>query len=134
MNNRYVLAALTVTLCIGTLIWWGVQDGKRANIPLSPLGLVLYWGDGCSHCKNLEVFLQENQIEQKVTFERKEVWGDRANAKEMSQRAKDCDLSPTEIGVPFLFSDGKCFTGEPDVKKEFERRAGMVETSSDETE
>lgn len=128
MKHTNVLAGVCLVVLIGVIVVWGVRDGNEFDdIPLTDTGMVLYWGDGCPHCQNVEDYIQEKQIEGKVPFERKEIWKDRANAKEMERRAKNCGMSTQDIGVPFLFSDGKCFIGEPDVEKELSKRAGISE-------
>lgn len=83
------------------------------NYPL-PSNLTYYWGNGCSHCKNVEDFLSTWGKKDKVTIEKKEVWGNIANAKEMEARYKSCNITdPKDMGVPLLFTpDGKCFDGD----------------------
>lgn len=132
MRNTNVLIGVgLLILVIGAIVVWGLRDGSEsAATPLGD-GMVMYWGDGCPHCENVTKFLEEKHIADKVSFEQKEVWNDRANAKEMARRAKSCGLSSNDIGVPFLFSDGKCFIGEPDVEKEFMRKADVSDGVTD---
>ncbi|MBP7811517.1 MAG: hypothetical protein KA054_01590, partial [Candidatus Moranbacteria bacterium] len=106
---------------------WGVYDSSESDEgPLSE-NMTLYWGDGCPHCENVEKFLEEKQVAGKVDFVQKEVWKDRANAREMDRRARNCGIPAKDVGVPFLFSDGQCFVGEPNVEKEFLRKASVSE-------
>lgn len=124
MGKRWVIGGLVVAGLLGAIVWWGIRDAQGPDMsPLADAGMVFYWGDGCSHCANVDAFLKDKQIDTRVSFERKEVWNDAANRKEMGQRAQQCGISLRDVGVPFLVSDGACFIGEPDVKKEFERIA-----------
>jgi len=122
---------VVVLSTIGGLIWWGVQDGKQ---PVDdPNAIVYYYGEGCSHCKVVNDFLEANPIvKEKVVFEKKEVWGDKRNAQEMLRRAKVCNIASDEVGVPFLYSgDGKCSIGEVEVIDFFKAKSGLNEGVSD---
>lgn len=128
MKNTNILLGVGLAVLIGGLVYWGVRDGQNSSddaVALPETGMVYYWGDGCPHCKNVNEFLETNHIADKVDFVKKEVWNDRANAKEMELRAKACKIDPKGMGVPFLYSNGKCFIGEPDVEKEFASKAGI---------
>lgn len=125
MKYTHVVIGIALAALMGVIVVWGLSDGGDADTSPLPDTMTLYWGDGCSHCENVKKFLEEKHIAESVSFEQKEVWGDRANANEMNRRAKACGLSTESIGVPFLFSDGSCFVGAPEVEKEFTRKAEL---------
>lgn len=81
--------------------------------------VVYYYGDGCPHCNDLQKFLDENGVEFGDDLAKKEVWENETNRDEMNERAKSCGLTKRELGVPFVFAEGKCFMGL-DAKKYFE--------------
>jgi glutaredoxin len=125
LNQKNILIlAGTIAVIVGFVVW-----GLRSNQPvvsLDPAAIVYYYGDGCPHCKVVQEFIDANNIAEKVTFEKKEVWNDRKNSQELSRRAEACGVKPDEIGVPFVYGgDGKCYVGEPDVKKFFSEKAGI---------
>jgi len=78
--------------------------------------LILYWGDGCSHCENLKKYITENKIEQKLKITYKEVWSNESNLNELKETIKLCpEIDPSKgIGVPLVFftSDKKCTVGD----------------------
>jgi len=122
----------TLTILVGTLIavvgfiYWGLQDGQQIEINDDPSAIVYYYGEGCPHCKVVQDFIDANNITEKVSFEKKEVWSNNANANEMKRRAKACDVKPEGMGVPFLYGgDGKCYVGEPEVTGFFKTKSGM---------
>lgn len=117
---------VVLAVVLAGVVYWGVSSNPadEETLPLDEQ-ITLYWGDGCPHCKRVDEFIAANKIEEKVNFVRKETWNDRANAKEMERRAKACNLDPKEIGVPFLYADGKCFIGEPGVEKVLAEKAGL---------
>ncbi|MDO8468788.1 MAG: hypothetical protein Q7S29_03465 [Candidatus Peribacter sp.] len=87
-----------------------------------PQGMVLYYGDGCPHCANVEAFVKENNVEQKVQFVRKEVYNNKSNAREMGSFAKKCGLPTDSIGIPFLWTGAKCLTGDKDIIAFFQQQ------------
>lgn len=103
---KKVLIALVV---VGVLILFF----KPTTYSLPP-NLTYYWGNGCPHCKIVADFLSTWDKKDKVIIEKKEIWGDSANAKELEARYTFCKItSPSEMGVPLLFTpDGKCFSGD----------------------
>lgn len=87
-----------------------------------PEGVVLYWGEGCPHCAKVDAFITENNVEQKVRFERKEVYTNRRNAREMGRAAKQCGLPTDNIGIPFLWTGTQCLTGDKDIIAFFQQQ------------
>lgn len=82
---------------------------------------ILYYGRGCPHCEKVEKWLADNKIADKVKFNVKEVWYNKTNSAELSEKAKACNISSDQVGVPFLYDikNNKCFVGETDVEKFF---------------
>lgn len=91
-----------------------LRTTKANGVNLAPDAVVLYWGEGCPHCKVVDDFLASHkEIEEKIKIERKEVYNNEVNALELTDRAKACKL-PTKDGVavPFLYFKGECITGD----------------------
>ena len=70
-------------------------------------------------------FLEENNIAEKVSFSKKEVWSNQGNKNEMNDRARECGLDISNIGVPFLYTRGECLIGTPNVTEFFKKEAGL---------
>jgi glutaredoxin len=92
---------------------------------LPPKNLVLFYGNGCPHCQNVDNFIKENKIEEKISLEKKEVFESEENAKELLGAAQKCNLATTEIGVPFLWDGSECFMGETDIINFLKQKAGI---------
>lgn len=132
MFNKKIVAILALALILAVgFVYFGLKDGGQTGAD-DPLAIVYYWGDGCPHCKVVSDFLEANNIADKVSFEKKEVWSDKKNAAEMGRRAKACDITPEGMGVPFVYGgNGKCYIGAPDVIDFFKVKSGMgTETSA----
>lgn len=116
------------TIVIGTIVLVflvAVFLVARSTAARLPKEIVLYWGEGCPHCANVETFVQENQIESRVPFTRKEVYVNKNNAREMGRIAKSCGLSTANIGVPFLWTGQQCLTGDRDIIAFFQQYVGV---------
>ena len=123
LDKKTIVILLGGLVAVLGLVFWGLQTEK---LPVdNPDAVVYYYGEGCPHCKVINEFLTQYNIADKFSFEKKEVWNNQANASELSRRAKVCGIQPEGMGVPFVYAAGKCFIGEPDVKKFFAEKANI---------
>lgn len=79
--------------------------------------LVFYWGDGCPHCKNVEDWLNENNLDKKIKVNYKEIYYNDQNKNELINTAKQyCPsiIIDGGIGVPVGFDpiNKKCIQGD----------------------
>jgi glutaredoxin len=125
MGKVFGIVAVVAVLLGGVYFFSvsGKDAGSDAGSETS--GIVYYYGEECPHCHDVAKFLDENGIAEKVNFEKKEVWHNTANARDMDAKVKICGLEKSRVGVPFLFADGKCFIGTPDVTGFFKDAAGI---------
>jgi glutaredoxin len=130
LDKKTIIILFGVLAIVAGLVFWGLQETKLPTD--DPNAIVYYYGEGCPHCKVVSEFLSQYNIADKVSFEKKEVWDNKVNASEMQRRAKICGIQPEGMGVPFVYADGKCFIGEPDVKKFFSEKANInIETPTE---
>lgn len=126
LEKKTIIILIGALIVTAGLIVWGIKDDKT-NIVDDPNAIVYYWGDGCPHCRVLQEFIDANNITEKVSFIKKEIWGNKENAAEMARRAKACGINQEGMGVPFIYGgNGKCYVGEPDARKFFSEKAGIV--------
>lgn len=132
--DKTIIFTIILVIFAG-FMFWGLQAGFFANIfsgpikstPL-PAGIVLFYGEGCSHCKNVEDFITQNKIEDKVKITRMEVWYNKNNQATLTEVAKKCGITSGSVGVPFLYDgNGKCYIGEVDVPNFLKTRAQQPE-------
>jgi len=86
---------------------------------------VLFYGNTCPHCQDLEESFAKFGVEEKFSFERKEVYENKSNANLMGVAAANCGLNPNRVGVPFLYAEDKCFMGVPDIQKYVSEKTGI---------
>ncbi|MFA5359929.1 MAG: hypothetical protein WC349_03150 [Patescibacteria group bacterium] len=84
--------------------------------------IILFYGDGCPHCKIVEDYIGKNNIKEKFSFIQKEVYYNKTNANELGEKAKICGLATDSIGVPFLFDGKKCYIGDQDIINFFKQK------------
>ncbi|MFZ1626182.1 MAG: hypothetical protein WAT81_00070 [Candidatus Moraniibacteriota bacterium] len=125
MDKKYGISlALGLVVAIGGLVWWGLQE-EGAKETLDQTITTYFYGEECPHCKDVRKFIDENKVEEKFSFVKREVWHNRANAALMQEAAVVCSLKSQEIAVPFVFSDGQCLVGTPKVIEFFKQKAGI---------
>ena len=102
---------LTILAIIGGVFFFSKkEEPKVLSLPSS---YEYFWGDGCPHCAVVEEFLNSWEGKDKVAIDKKETWSNRENANLLNERVKYCNIRPSEVGVPFLFTpEGKCITGD----------------------
>ena len=133
MKNKklYSLVAV-VTVIVAVMIFWGIRSTPRLEAPVAEKldgteesGITYYYSRASSFSMNVQKFFDENKIEEKVVFSKKEVMPNTENSREMDMRAKECGLSEKETGIPFLYAGGKCFVGEEEIMEFFKKEAGV---------
>ena len=128
MKKELVMFAGVVVALIAGLVYWGLKDGAGSVIEATPddgASIIYYYGEECPHCKDVQDFIDQNGVAEKVRFVKKEVWHNTKNAREMETRAQICGIQPEGMGVPFVFADGKCVIGTPDAIAFFKKAAGI---------
>lgn len=106
---------LLIIIFIGLLIIGGMigkKIKKTEGLEDTEGKIVYFYSQTCPHCAKVEEFLEENNVEGKISFEKKEIYSDEKNMKLLILLAKKCNLKENEIGVPFLWDGSKCIIGD----------------------
>ncbi len=136
--DKTAIIIIGIILVVAGAFIWAVQSAPKVPAGTTPAvlpaGIVLFYGDGCPHCKNVDDFLAANNVSQKVKYTQLEVpFGLKtsselqANAAAAILKAQNCGIDTSNgISIPFLW-DGtsKCFTGDTDVISFFKEQAGI---------
>ncbi len=93
---------------------------------------IFYYGNTCPHCEEVEKWFATNQVESKIAFSKKEVYDDQKNAVELKKVATSCGLDTNSIGVPFLYAEGQCLIGSPDIINYFAQKLNIEVTENQE--
>ena len=130
MEKENKIIIFVIVLVMFLIAGW--QTGFFANIFSGPVksvaipeGIILFYGEGCPHCKNVDDYISQNKIEDKVKFTRLEVWYNKNNQVILGKVAQKCSINSNQVGVPFLYDGvGKCYVGEVEVIDFFKTQAG----------
>jgi glutaredoxin len=133
--QKVILGIVAMGLIFGGAYYWNqsqetsmfasLPDGAVGNAGAKDIGAMFFYGAECSHCKDVESFIDDSNLLGKIRFEKWEVWHNKENSNKMMDKVKVCGLDSTKIGVPFLFAEGKCYVGTPDVEAYFKKAAGL---------
>lgn len=120
-----ILGAIVILAAILSVWGFSKWQGKdEAVLGETNSGIAIFYGKGCPHCKDLDDFIAQNSLDEKVKMDKKEVWFNKENAKVLMAKADECGIAKDKVGVPFLYSEGKCFSGTPDIEKFLMEKAG----------
>lgn len=121
--NKTPLIIITIVVVVALFFVWYSAATKTTL----PEGIVLFYGDGCPHCKNVDDFISQNKIEDKIKITRLEVWNNKSNADQLGKVAVSCNIDVSKgVGVPFLYDGkGKCYVGDVDTINFFKNEAGI---------
>ena len=101
-----------------------VDERRSGNVDVP----ILYYGNICPHCHDTIEWLEDKGITHVIM---KEVYDNRQNSQELTRAAVSCGLPTNNIGVPFLFAEGKCLVGTPDITNYFTQK--LVEPADEPT-
>lgn len=123
INKNLLLVIVAITLVIGGGLLLNQKFGfAKFLFPASPEGIILFYGDGCPHCKIVDDYIKANNIKDKIKFTELEVFNNKDNAKILLAKAKICNIDQSQIGVPFLWEGSKCLLGDQDVINFFKEK------------
>lgn len=76
--------------------------------------VLFYYGESCPHCRLVENYIYENNLDAKLTIISKEVYANQSNQDEIFYVAGLCKINHNMLGVPLIFYNGNCFIGDVD--------------------
>jgi hypothetical protein len=85
--------------------------------------IILFYGDGCPHCEEVEKFIKDRGIEEKVSFFKKEIYHNEQNKNELLQVVKNCGLDVNTVGIPFLQNGTECLLGQEKILEFFKQKS-----------
>lgn len=74
--------------------------------------IIFYYSLTCPHCQNVEKYIADNNVRDKITFEEKEVSQNQDYAAQFYDKVTKCNIKPNEAGVPLLWDGSACILGD----------------------
>lgn len=94
--------------------------------------IIFYYSLTCPHCKNVEDYVANNNVKDKINFQEKEVSENEDNAADFVDKVQKCNIKPEEAGVPLLW-DGEsetCLLGDEPIIGYFFQKMKDLETEN----
>jgi hypothetical protein len=89
--------------------------------------VMLFFSYVCPYCEEVYDFINTHNIENQLTIIYKEVSEDDGNLVELGVIALSCGIDANSVGIPFLYADGKCYVGAPEITNYFSGRISAVQ-------
>ena len=129
MINKKVLFPVLL-LAIFIVLIWPSSALASPNLAGGDVTISFFWGDGCPHCEEEELFLEVlAQNYPQIKIQKYEVWYDKANQEILKKAAEVMGFEPA--GVPVTIIGEKYWVGfREEYKAEFEAAVkGCVENT-----
>ncbi len=123
--NKSILTFLIVLTIVSIISVIVLGSRNQRNKQITTESNTYFYGDTCPHCKELEAWMEENKIEEKLTIVKKDVYNNKQNALELSNVAASCNIPANSIGVPFFYAEGECYIGTPDIQNYLISKVGQ---------
>lgn len=124
MNKGIIFIVLGIIILGGAIVFFA-KSPKISPTPL-PEGIVLFYGEECPHCKDVEDFISVNKIDEKLKITKLEVWHNQGNALLVTSLAISCGQNVEKgVPVPFLYNGKNCLVGSPDIINFLKNEAGI---------
>jgi len=133
--KKIIIGVILAAAILVLVIIFGIAQTRNQTKSQEPQAaeIILYYGNTCPHCKEVEEFIAANNIKDKINLVEKEVYQNQKNADELGEAAKKCGLNTDSVGVPFLFAEGKCYIGTPEVISYLSQKVGIVNGTATES-
>lgn len=123
MNNKKVFFIFLMLVFVFVLSGCGSQNSNSGMEAVQDdSSLIFFYGEECPHCKIVEEYFSENKIAEKIQFSQREVYHDKGNATLLAEKANDCGINESELGVPFLWNERTCYVGDSDIIQFFQQK------------
>jgi len=120
MLKKVIFSTLALLLALGGSIFLLLKEKQAATLPLKKSQVILFYGDGCPHCAEVEAYLRQQHLLN--TIEKKEIYHHPQNLRLLEKIAQKCHISQDNLGVPFLWTGKKCLMGDQEVLAYFKNK------------
>lgn len=97
---------------------------------------ILFYGNGCPHCAQVEQYISDNAVDEKIDIDMKEIYFNRDNLADLQVYLDKLGLDTHQIGVPFLVinNEDECsyINGSQSIIDFFQAKLDMMVAVEDE--
>lgn len=113
MSKQHKIIWLVIALIIISGLTWALAENRQTAVTGNKP--ILFYSNSCPHCRNVEQYIAENNITSHYYFDQKEITTDQNNTALLIQKAKICGEDMSTLGVPLLFDNDKCYSGDKEI-------------------
>lgn len=118
MIKKIIKIILVFIVLIG--VFYLLSRPPKEEIVYQDPDLIFYWGNGCPHCETVQEWLKDNNQQNTLKINSKEVYKNQVNSKELLDTVNQyCPQLKGEsgIGVPTGFDPvgQKCYQGSEEI-------------------
>jgi hypothetical protein len=110
-----LLLGLVVFLIIFIFAFLAFLQNNESEIVLTEREgdnvIIFFTGDNCIHCKDVEDYIENHDILDKLDLVIREVYNNIENAKLFEEKFDLCSPQPRDYGVPLLWDNKFCLVG-----------------------
>lgn len=111
MKKKILFLSAIIVIILLILGLLNLKSKKNNNY--SEDKVILFVRDDCPHCQRVEQWLEDKTaIKTNAGLVIKEVSLNKDNGQLLLKAALECQLNTSQVGVPFLFDQGKCIIGD----------------------
>jgi thiol-disulfide isomerase/thioredoxin len=127
MEKKSLLIISSTIALFFALVYFVSLIVKPTSVSLSLNDKLIYYffGSTCTHCQELDQFIKQKKIDDKLSLTKLEVFENPENAQLMTRAAEKCKLdlnNPSSLGVPFVYYQNQCYIGTPAAEKFLEKQ------------
>jgi glutaredoxin-related protein len=111
-KQHKIIWLIIAVVIIAGLAWILAQNRQTVTTGNKP---IIFYSNSCPHCRNVEQYIAENNVASRYDFDQKEITTDQNNTALLIQKAKICGEDLNTLGVPLLFDNGKCYSGDKEI-------------------
>jgi glutaredoxin len=138
------LVVIVILVLLGAIVFSSnslSQNNSQENKMDQPItnnkfdhDLVIFSAENCPYCKEVEEWIKENSVDEKLDIAIKEVSSNREYSKELEQAAISCRINPTQVGVPLMFAQKECYSGKIEIIDYLQEQVGQTQEEADSVE
>lgn len=114
MSKKNIILIIIAIIVLAGVLYFVAQNKIQQ-------GIILFYSESCPHCKNVEDYIAQNKVEDKIMFTRLEISNNQKNLDLSAQKATICKIDISSgVPIPFLWNNGKCIVGDQDIIKFFQ--------------
>jgi len=127
MKTQIILLSVVVLLLTAcTISTNSTEDTSSIKGEQTQANPVLYTSSDCPHCQDLEQYINENNLTDKLAIDKRQVGQNfPKHNQELGQRAQECGLPADNVGIPFLYAQGQCSMGSNEIIPFLNQKAGI---------